>query len=210
MIDVRSTLKQGLAHLRGAHVPSHTLATELLLLHVLGRDRTWIYAHPEEQVSTADAERFFALIERRASGEPTQHLTGKQEFGGLEFEVTPDVLIPRPETEHVVESAFDRLAVREIRAGRPQKNDGAGLRIADIGTGSGCIASALAKELPQAVIFATDISPAVLEVARRNAERHSVADRIQFHESNLLDQVFAGGGEHAAPLAATLPGVGAT
>src|SRR4030081_780197 len=147
-MDVRTALKKGLAQLREAHVPSYTLAAELLLLHVLGRDRTWLYAHPEEQVSTADAERFFALIERRASGEPTQHLTGKQEFWGLEFEVTPDVLIPRPETEHVIEVALDRLALRELRAGRPQKTDGAGQQVADIGTGSGCIAIALAKELP--------------------------------------------------------------
>src|SRR6202521_5596090 len=205
--SVRALLKCGISQLRDAHVPSFTLAAELLLLGVLGRDRSWIYAHPEEELSASVADRFFALVARRAAGEPTQYLTGKQEFWGLEFEVTPDVLIPRPETEHVVESAFDRLAVREIRAGRPQKNDSAGLRIADIGTGSGCIAIALAKELPQAVIFATDISPAVLEVARRNAERHSVADRIQFHESNLLDQVFAGGAQHAAPLEATLLGM---
>src|SRR6266567_2051604 len=147
-IDVRTALKQGLAQLREAHVPSFTLAAELLLLHVLGRDRTWLYAHPEQQVSTADTERYFALIARRANGEPTQHLTGKQEFWGLEFEVTPDVLIPRPETEHVIEVALDRLALREKSAGRPQKTDGAGLLIADIGTGSGCIAIALAEELP--------------------------------------------------------------
>ncbi|MCU1318318.1 MAG: protein-(glutamine-N5) methyltransferase, release factor-specific, partial [Candidatus Acidoferrum typicum] len=93
-IDVRTALKQGLAQLREAHVPSFTLAAELLLLHVLGRDRTWLYAHPEEAVSSADAERFFALIARRAAGEPTQHLTGKQEFWGLDLEVTPDVMIP--------------------------------------------------------------------------------------------------------------------
>src|SRR5467141_2988269 len=128
-IDVRSALKQGLAQLREAHVPSFTLAAELLLLHVLGRDRTWLYAHPEEQVSSADAERFFALLARRAAGEPTQHLTGKQEFWGLEFEVTPEVLIPRPETEHVIEVALDRLAAREIRAGRPQALSGDGLPI---------------------------------------------------------------------------------
>src|SRR6266568_3903402 len=115
-IDVRTALKQGLAQLRDAHVPSFTLAAELLLLHVLGRDRTWLYAHPEEQVSSADAQRYFALIARRANGEPTQHLTGKQEFWSLEFEVTPDVLIPRPETEHVIEVALDRLAVRELPA----------------------------------------------------------------------------------------------
>ena len=186
-IDVRSALKQGLAQLREAHIPSFTLAAELLLLHVLGRDRTWLYAHPEEQVSSADAERFFALLARRAAGEPTQHLTGKQEFWGLEFEVTPDVLIPRPETEHVIEVALDRLAVRERRAGRKQTLAGEGLQIADIGTGSACIAIALAKELRGATIYATDISSAALAVAQRNAARHSVSDRIRFLECNLLD-----------------------
>jgi release factor glutamine methyltransferase len=190
--DVRALLKQGIAQLRDAHVPSYTLAAELLLLHVLGRDRTWIYAHPEEEISYADAEGFFALIARRTAGEPTQHLTGKQEFWGLEFEITPDVLIPRPETEHVIEVALDRLAVREIRAGRPQKNDGAGLQIADIGTGSGCIAIALAKELSAASIYATDVSGAALAVARRNAIRHSVVDRIHFAECNLFEGLLVG------------------
>src|SRR5260370_521397 len=95
-LDVRTALKEGLAQLRDAHVPSYTLAAELLLLHVLGRERTWIYSHPEEEISSAEADRYFALLARRTNGEPTQHLTGKQEFCGLEFEVTPDVLIPRP------------------------------------------------------------------------------------------------------------------
>ena len=105
-MDLRTALKQGLAQLRAAHVPSHTLAAELLLLHVLGRDRAWICAHPEEEIAKVDAERYFALIVRRTSGEPTQHLTGKQEFWGLEFAVNPAVLIPRPETELVVEAAL--------------------------------------------------------------------------------------------------------
>src|SRR5712691_4538108 len=187
MTDVRTALKQGLAQLREARVHSFALAAELLLLHVLGRDRTWLYAHPEEQVSSADAERFFALIARRTNGEPTQHLTRKQEFWGLEFEFTPDVLIPRPETEHVIEVALDRLAVRERRAGRKQTLTGEGLQIADIGTGSGCIAIALAKELPGSTVYATDISSAALTIARRNAERHGVDNRIHFLESNLLD-----------------------
>jgi len=186
---VRALLKQGIGRLREAHVPSFTLAAELLLVHVLGRDRTWLYAHPEEQVSTGDAERFFALIARRANGEPTQHLTRKQEFWGLEFEVTPDVLIPRPETEHVIEVALDRLAVRELRAGRKRTLTGEGLQIADVGAGSGCIAIGLAKELPQATIFATDISSAALAVACRNAMRHGVADRVRFLKGNLLDGV---------------------
>src|SRR6266850_41047 len=172
-MDVRAALKNGIAKLRDADVPSFTLAAELLLLHVLGRDRTWMYAHPEEEITVTDAECYFELIARQAAGEPTQHLTGKQEFWGLEFEVTPDVLIPRPETEHIIEVALDRLAVRELRAGRKQTLTGEGLQIADIGTGSGCIAVALAKELPGARIYATDISSAALAVARRNAARHS-------------------------------------
>ena len=185
--DVRTLLKEGIAQLREAHGPSFTLAAELLLLHVLGRDRTWIYAHPEEEISSANAARYFELISRRAAGEPTQHLTGKQEFWGLEFEVTPDVLIPRPETEHVIEVALDRLALRELRAGRKQTFTGEGLQIADVGTGSGCIAIALAKHLPGARIYATDISPAALAVAQRNAASHSFFDQIHFIECNLLE-----------------------
>src|SRR5229473_4400392 len=186
-MDLRTALKNGIAQLRDAHVPSFTLAAELLLLHVLGRDRTWLYAHLEEIITDADAQQFFALIARRAAGEPTQHLTGKQEFWGLEFEVTPEVLIPRPETEHVIEVALDRLAVRELRAGRAQKTTGEGMQIADVGTGSGCIAVALSKELPAAAFYATDISPSALAAAERNAKRHAVADRIHFRESNLLE-----------------------
>jgi release factor glutamine methyltransferase len=188
VMDVRTALKKGLAQLRRAHVPSYTLAAELLLLHVLGRNRTWLYAHSEEAITTSDQQGFFTLIERRIAGEPTQHLTGKQEFWGLEFEVTSDVLIPRPETEHVIEVALDRLAARELRAGRPNKNDGTGLHIADIGTGSGCIAIALVKELPAAQFMATDISPNALVVAGRNAVRHGVDNRIQFVEANWLDR----------------------
>src|ERR1700726_17294 len=190
-MDARTTLKSGIARLREADVPSFTLSAELLLLHVAGRDRTWLYSHPEESLPQEITDRFFALIARRAAGEPTQYLTGQQEFWGLEFEVTPAVLIPRPETEHVIEVALDRLALRELRAGRPQKTIGEGLQIADIGTGSGCIAIALAKELPKAKFVATDISQATLEVALRNATRHAVADRIRFIEANLLDQIDA-------------------
>jgi release factor glutamine methyltransferase len=204
-VDIRDALKQGIGRLRDADVASFTLAAEILLLHVLGRDRAWIYAHPEEIVRDEDVRRYFALIARRVTGEPTQHLTGKQEFWGLEFEVTPDVLIPRPETEHVIEVALDRLAVREVRAGRPNRGAGAGLRIADIGTGSGCIAIALAKELPGAAFHAVDISSAALAVARRNAARHGVEDRIQFVAGSLLEK-FAGSPileQQAAPLQGT-------
>ena len=196
-LDVRAALKEGMARLRAAHVPSHTLATELLLMHALGRDRTWLYTHAEAALDAADTEKYLSLIARRAAGEPTQYLIGKQEFWGLEFEVTPAVLIPRPETEHVMEVALARLGPRGFKihldSGLPRER----LRIADVGTGSGCLAVALAYELPHAEIFATDISAAALEVARRNAARHTVGHRIHFLQTNLLDgltdQVASGG-----------------
>lgn len=185
-MDIRAVLKEGMARLRAAQIPSHTLATELLLMHALGRDRAWIYSHPEESVESATAEKFLALIARRAAGEPVQYLTGKQEFWGLEFEVTPAVLIPRPETEHVMEVALARLGERGIKihmdTGAPREK----LRVADVGTGSGCLAVALAWEMPHAEVFATDISAPALEVARRNAARHGVADRIHFVQCDLL------------------------
>jgi len=184
---VRSLLKQGMSQLLAANVPFFTLSAELLLLHVAACDRAWLYAHPEEILSAEITNRYFSLIQRRANGEPTQHLTGKQEFWGLEFEVNPDVLIPRPETEHLIEVALDRLALRELRAGRPPCLTGNGITLVDIGTGSGCIAIALAKELPDATVYAADISAAALTVARRNAARHGFADRIRFLESNLFD-----------------------
>ena len=186
-IDIRGALKDGMAKLREARVPSHTLAAELLLMHALGRDRTWLYKHPEALLDASDAQRYFALIARRAEGEPTQYLTGKQEFWGLEFEVTPAVLIPRPETEHVMEVALARLGPRGLKihldTGLPREK----LRLADVGTGSGCLAVALAYELPHAEVFATDISVPALEVARRNAIRHSVADRVHFLQTDLLE-----------------------
>jgi release factor glutamine methyltransferase len=185
--SVRSLLKQGIEQLRAAQTPSYTLAAELLLLHVSGRDRAWLYSHADEVFSSETSEEYFELLRRRAHGEPTQHLTGKQEFWGHEFEVTPDVLIPRPETEHLIEVALDRLAVREVRAGRPSRLNGENVTLVDIGTGSGCMAITLAKELPGATIYATDISTAALEVARRNASRLGVSDRIQFIESNLFE-----------------------
>jgi release factor glutamine methyltransferase len=177
-MDVRAALKTAMGRLREANVPSHSLAAELLLMHTLGRDRAWLYSHPEECLEAGAADRYFELVAYRAAGTPTQYLTGKQEFWGLEFEVTPAVLIPRPETEHVIEVALARVG---------QKTRSAPMRIADVGTGSGCLAVALARELPAAKVVATDISAAALEVARRNAARHGVAGRIEFIECNLLD-----------------------
>lgn len=187
--DVRSALADGIARLERENVPSAALAAELLLMHALGQDRAWLYAHSEAVLDATTRDRYFALIARRASGVPTQHLTEHQEFWGLDFEVTPDVLIPRPETEHVIEVAIERLG-GELTAGSSRRKEE--FQIADVGTGSGCIAVALAQEFPAARIFATDISATALEVARRNAMRHHVAERITFIESNLLDAALHG------------------
>jgi release factor glutamine methyltransferase len=183
---MRVLLSDGIAQLERALVPSAPLAAEILLMQMLGRDRAWIYAHPEEKIETAERERYLSLIARRASGVPTQQLTGHQEFWGLDFEVTPDVLIPRPETEHLIEVALDRLGIVG-GADSPRRSEK--FRVADVGTGSGCIAVALAKELPAAHIVATDISATALEVARRNAERYGVASRINFAQCDLLEAV---------------------
>jgi len=186
-LDIRAALKEGLARLRAADVPSHTLAAELLLMHALGRDRVWLYTHSEDPLDPDAAEKYGALIARRATGEPTQYITGKQEFWGLEFEVTPAVLIPRPETEHVVEVALERLGARGIKLDMATGKPSPKLRVADVGTGSGCLAVSLAHELPHAEIFATDISAEALDVARCNSARHRVSDRIHFHQTDLLE-----------------------
>ena len=187
--DVRGALKEGIGAFRAANVPSPILAAELLLMHALGRDRTWLYTYPESVVDADALAKFRAFVERRAAGEPTQYITGKQEFWGLEFEVTPAVLIPRPETEHVVEVALERLGLRGIKIDMKTGAPSPRLRLADVGTGSGCLAVALAHELPHADVVATDISAAALEVAARNAARHHVADRMRFVEGDLLQSL---------------------
>jgi release factor glutamine methyltransferase len=150
---------------------------EMLLMHVTGRDRAYLLTHPEAPLSSEEQARFDSAIARRAAHEPIQYITGTQEFYGLAFAVTPAVLIPRPETEHLVEAALERIAPQE-RA-----------RIADVGTGSGAIAVVLAHYRPLAQVTALDIAPAALAVARANAERHHVADRIRFVASDLLAAV---------------------
>lgn len=177
-MDLRSAWKEAAAELRRAGVPSPLLAAEVLLLHVLERTRTWLYAHPEATLDPEQLERYRQLVARRAAGIPTQYLTGRQEFWGLDFEVTPDVLIPRPETEHLVEVVLERLG--QQRAAQP-------LRVVDVGTGSGCLAVALARELPQAGVWATDISRPALAVAARNAARHGVAERLRLVHADLLE-----------------------
>src|SRR5487761_1008586 len=149
-VDVRAALRDAMTEMRSAGVPSHALAAELLLMHVMGRDRAWLYAHPEVPLDPEAARKYCELVAQRAAGTPTQYLTGKQEFWGLEFEVTPAVLIPRPETEHVIEVALERLGARGIKINMRTGEPSSPLRIADVGTGSGCLAVALAHELPHA------------------------------------------------------------
>jgi release factor glutamine methyltransferase len=155
---------------------------ETLLAHVLERDRAWILAHGEDELATEQLAELRELVERRALGVPVQHLTGTQEFFGLAMRVTPDVLIPRPETEHLVE------AVRDWAHARTKRDPGWNevLRIADVGSGSGAIAIALAAVLEKADVTAIDLSPAALAVARENAARHGVENRIRFVQGDLL------------------------
>ena len=143
-------------------------------MFTLNCDRAYLYAHPEREIAEAEQARYDEAIAQRASGVPAQYITGHQEFWGMDLIVSPAVLIPRPETEHVIETVLD--------LSRTTPNP----RIVDVGTGSGCIALALAKELPSGKIHATDVSPAALEIARANAARHQLAHRIHFHEADLL------------------------
>ncbi len=175
---LRNLVSHGAARLSfGPHPDRARLDAETLLLHVLGKDKAWLMAHPEEEIPAAEAGRYAKLLERRYRGEPIQYITGETEFYGLDFRVTPDVLIPRPETEHLVET------VLRVAAGFQAP------RIVDIGTGSGAIAIALAHHLPNAAITAIDISRSALGVARQNAEPNGVYDRIRFLEGDLLAPV---------------------
>ena len=150
-------------------------------MFTIGKDRAFLYGHPEQSLTAEESAKYENALKQRMTGLPAQYITGHQEFWGMDLIVSPAVLIPRPETEHVIEVVLDRVG------GAP--SPGGALRIVDVGTGSGCIALALAKELSQAEIHATDISSAALEVARANAARLLLADRIKFHEGDLLSRV---------------------
>jgi release factor glutamine methyltransferase len=156
---------------------------ELLIMFTLDCDRAYLYAHPERELTFNEMRRYDEALARRATGVPAQYITGHQEFWGLDLIVSPAVLIPRPETEHLLEAVLElaKPKIVERRASPPVR------RIVDVGTGSGAIALALAKELPTAEIHATDISSEALEVARANAARHELTSRIKFHRADLLD-----------------------
>jgi len=155
-MNLATALRQACEQLERAAIPAARLAAEVLLAHLLERPRSYLYAHPEALVSDEVLRRYRQMIEERAAGKPIQYLTGRQEFFGREFIVTPDVLIPRPETEHVVELALELAPAR--------------CDVVDVGCGSGAIAVTLSLEMGRPV-WATDISPAALAVAAENARR---------------------------------------
>jgi len=199
-VILKDALASAIGRLTAAHVGSPRLNAELLLMFTLGCDRAYLFAHPERELTAEEQIRYDETLTQRGGGIPAQYITGHQEFWGMDFIVTPAVLIPRPETEHVIETVLELCKAglgprtSDLKTGtenqtpdvrRPKSE----VRIIDIGTGSGCIAIALAKELPGSTIFATDISSPALAVSRRNAARHKVANQIQFLEGNLLDMV---------------------
>jgi release factor glutamine methyltransferase len=160
--------------LEEARVGSPRLNAETLLMFVLGCDRAYLFAHSDRRLTSDEQLRYEEALCQRARGVPAQYITGHQEFWGMDLLVSPAVLVPRPETEHLVE------AVLELA------NPAAKLRFIDVGTGSGCIALALAKQFPHADIHATDISADALEIARANASRHNLQDRVHFRHCDLL------------------------
>ena len=175
--SIAEAILQGAHDLRKAGVPEARREAGSLLAHVLGRDRTFILSHADDPISEDHLEMFYRTLDSRAAGKPLQYITGHQEFFGLDFEVSADVLIPRPETELLVEKALELLSTE------------AAPMICDVGTGSGCIAITLLHELPRARGMAIDVSPAAIEVAQRNAARHSVSERLEFLVSDCFAEL---------------------
>ena len=177
-MQLRQAIHAAITQLADAGIGEPRISAEVLAFHALGCDRAYLFAHPERELSAREEEQYEALIRRRASGEPLQYLTGHQEFWKADFLVSPAVLIPRPETEHLVEAVLN--LVRHFALGPC-------LKIIDVGTGSGAIAVSLTRELPQAEVHAVDLSAAALEVARLNACR--LGARVRFAQSDILADV---------------------
>jgi release factor glutamine methyltransferase len=172
-VIVREVLQRSATWLDKKGSEAARLEAELLLAHVLGTERLGLYTDAERRLEDGELDSYRGLLRRRAEGEPVAYLTGRREFYGLELEITRAVLVPRPETELLVDRA------RELQPSR----------ILDLGTGSGCVAIACAKQLPDAAVTATDVSEAALEVAARNAARHGVSDRIRLRHGDLFAAV---------------------
>ncbi len=173
--------------LRRAGVPEPRREAASLLAHVIARDRTFIITHAETTLTPSDIQRFRQYVERRATGEPLQYITGHQEFFSLDFEVTPDVLIPRPETELLVETALDLLSTTSLHPNNlhPDNKSTTPL-ICDVGTGSGCIAITILHERPATRALGLDISTSALRIAARNALRHRVNERLTLVASDCF------------------------
>jgi release factor glutamine methyltransferase len=174
-VTLAETINKAAATLSDRGISNARLDAEVLLRHVLGRDRAWYLAHIQDTLDTDHQTIFDRLISRRGKREPLQYIIGTQEFWGLDFTVTPDVLIPRPETELIIESSLKAAS------------GAASPLIVDLCTGSGCIAVCLAKELPSSRILATDSSEKALDVARENARKHQVSDRIRLLHGDLFE-----------------------
>ncbi len=176
-ISIADAIIEGAGVLRKGRVPEARREAGSLLAHVLDKDRTFLISHAEDFLINGQLNEFRDYVERRAQGEPLQYITGSQDFFGLEFKVTPDVLIPRPETELLVGLA--------LKLFEPDSDP----QICDVGTGSGCIAIALLHTRPRAHAIALDISEAAISIAKDNATRHSVNDRISFVVSDCFQSL---------------------
>lgn len=174
-LTIADALREASARLRVAGLAEPRREAGTLLAHALGRDSAFLITHADEELTAEQLSAFRARVERRAAGEPFQYIAGRQEFYGLDFEVSPDVLIPRPETELLVEKALELL-----------KDSDAPL-LCDVGTGSGCIAVTLLRERQDARAFALDVSSAALAVAARNAARHGLGERLRLLVSDCFD-----------------------
>jgi release factor glutamine methyltransferase len=176
-VQLKQALSLAVEHLEVADVGSPRMNAETLLMFVLGVNRAYLYAHPERELTPEEHARYDEVLAQRAAGMPSQYITGHQEFWGLDFVVSPAVLIPRPETEHLVEAVLD--LARDVP--RP--------KLVDVGTGSGCVALALAHELKNAQIYAVDLFEDALEVARANAARLQLDQQVRFLQANILSVI---------------------
>jgi release factor glutamine methyltransferase len=197
-MTIAEAIAEGARLLDRAGVAEARRAAGLLMEHLLQADRAQLHVRSPEYIDDTLLGSYMRLVERRAAGEPLQYITGRQEFYGLDFEVNSAVLIPRPETEFLVEQAI--ALARDWHASSRE-----GPVIVDVGTGSGCIAVALAVSIPRAKILAIDISPSALDVARSNALRHDAASRIEFLQGDMLSPLAGRGLDRAVDLLASNP-----
>lgn len=172
MSTIRNVLTAATTQLT-THLSEAALESEILLAHALEKPRTWLYTWPEHELTSTQISRFNTFVARRLRGEPSAYITGEREFWSLSLEVTPDTLIPRPETELLVELALEHIPMDQV------------FNIADLGTGSGAIALALATERPRSTVFAVDFSVSALAVAKRNRARHSL-DNMVIYQGDWL------------------------